>query len=724
MINVVSGTNAKPVATDALTRTLSPSPLDGEMTTGFPIVAGDAEPFAVDALLVSPRFGVLAFDVVEGNVLGEFQDRQDDLVRVLTAKLYSHRELVKKRKLVPEIRAITYAPAFSDDAISAVTTDDYIVANSHDVLAKLSHLGVDVEQAVVYEQVLSAIQNLASLHRLRTPRTPVQADSRGGKLKALEDSIATLDSLQSRAVIETVQGVQRIRGLAGSGKTVVLALKAAYLHSQNPDWRIAVTFNTRSLKDQFRRLISTFHIDATGAEPDWTQLRILNAWGGSGSTPSRGGVYSEFCELTGVPFHNYSEAARRFGSGGAFEGVCNVALSDVQQGGQPIQQAYDAVLVDEAQDLPASFLRMCYLLLREPKRLVYAYDELQILTGRGLPSPTEIFGINERDEPIVEFESAEGRRRDVVLEKCYRNSRPLLVTAHAIGFGIYREPPAGQDTGLVQLFENAHLWEDIGYEVEQGPLEENQEVLLSRTSASSPLFLEQHSPIDDLIQFQSFQSQAEQNTWVAREIARNLADDELRHDDIMVINPNAISARNNLAPLRAELLEAGVANHLAGVDMSADIFFDRDSESVTFTGIYRAKGNEAGMVYIVNAEEGTDAAYNLSAVRNRLFTAMTRSKAWVRVLGVGPLMDNLIGEFERAKEEHFKLHFRYPTADERAKLTLLHREVTPEEAATITQRKTSVRELIEDLEEGRLFPEDLDPELLARLLARLNRDEA
>ena len=37
--------------------------------------------------------------------------------------------------------------------------------------------------------------------------------------------------MQGRAVIETVEGVQRIRGLAGSGKTIVLALKAAYLHA-------------------------------------------------------------------------------------------------------------------------------------------------------------------------------------------------------------------------------------------------------------------------------------------------------------------------------------------------------------------------------------------------------------------------------------------------------------------------------------------------------------
>lgn len=76
-----------------------------------------------------------------------------------------------------------------------------------------------------------------------------------------------------------MEGVQRIRGLAGSGKTIVLALKAAYLHTRYPDWRIAVTFNTRSLKAQFRRLITRFCIERSGEEPDWTKIRIINAWG-------------------------------------------------------------------------------------------------------------------------------------------------------------------------------------------------------------------------------------------------------------------------------------------------------------------------------------------------------------------------------------------------------------------------------------------------------------
>jgi len=60
------------------------------------------------------------------------------------------------------------------------------------------------------------------------------AESRGGILRRLEQEIANLDQWQKTAAIGSPEGPQRIRGIAGSGKTVVLALKAAYLHAQNP----------------------------------------------------------------------------------------------------------------------------------------------------------------------------------------------------------------------------------------------------------------------------------------------------------------------------------------------------------------------------------------------------------------------------------------------------------------------------------------------------------
>ena len=99
---------------------------------------------------------------------------------------------------------------------------------------------------------------------------------------------------------------------------------------------------------------------------------------------------------------------------------------------------------------------------------------------------------------------------------------------------------------------------------------------------------------------------------------------------------------------------------MAGVDTDADVFFRTDTPSVTFTGIYRAKGNEAGMVYLINAQEYNGSGTGLASLRNRLFTAITRSKAWVRVIGYGPRMQGLIDEFFVLKQCSFVLDFCYP----------------------------------------------------------------
>ena len=56
----------------------------------------------------------------------------------------------------------------------------------------------------------------------------------------------------------------------------------------------------------------------------------------------------------------------------------------------------------------------------------------------------------------------------------------MLVTAHALGFGIYREPPRGSQTGLVDVCQPA-LWEEIGCRVRQGRLAKGEPVVLERT---------------------------------------------------------------------------------------------------------------------------------------------------------------------------------------------------------------------------------------------------
>ena len=592
-IDIVRGTNQKPVASAELGALLSNSQanLSGQLFIGYPIIGTSEGSHLIDALWISEDNGIVIFDLIEGIDVADYTSRQDDSANKLEAKLRAHKDLMHRRELLIPIHTVSFAPAISNP--SSHVEECYALANAESLRVVLEKFNWGGTRGELYEKALSAIESLSAIRQTRTKRRIKSANSRGHKLKRLEDSIATLDHRQSKAVIETVEGVQRIRGLAGSGKTIVLALKAAYLHAHHPDWRIAVTFNTRSLKGYFHRLINNFSLEQTSAEPDWENLRIVNAWGAPGGY-ERDGIYHEFCVVHDLEYLDLRAARGRFGSRSVFSKICELAIDQVRES-KPI---YDAILIDEAQDFSPAFLRLCHMLLKDPKRLVYAYDELQNLSEESLPAPEEIFGRNDEGSSSVGFNDAggDGPRQDLILEKCYRNSRPLLVTAHALGFGIYREPPREGETGLIQMFDNPQLWTEVGYQVEDGELSDDRQVTLRRTTDTSPGFLEEHSSIDDLVQFIQFDSEKEQAEWLASAIKKNLEDDELRYDDIVVINPDPLTTRRNVGPIRRRLFDMGINSHLAGVETDPDTFFQIDEESVTFTGVFRAKGNEAGMV--------------------------------------------------------------------------------------------------------------------------------
>ena len=705
-IEIVQGATQKPASSRELVRILSQdTELTGQMFTGYPVFKTPEGPYLIDALLVSEEIGLVVFDLIEGTDISGYDVRQDDSANMVDSKLRTHRELRRRRDLRIPVHTISFAPGINRSGYD--TDDDYpIVYGSDDIVSSLwdfEWLDSDIN---VYRSTLSAVESLSTIRKSRV-RSVKRENSRGARLKKLEESIATLDNAQSKAVIETVDDVQRIRGLAGSGKTIVLALKAAYLHAQHPDWRIAVTFNTRSLKGQFRRLIYNFSLEQTGEEPDWENLRIVNAWGAPGNS-ERDGIYYEFCRLHGVDYFDFRSARNTFTRGQEFSGVCERALSQAKD----TKPVYDAVLIDEAQDFSPAFLRLCYELLDENKRLVYAYDELQNLSGESMLSPEDIFGKKTDGSPVVSLES---ERSDIILKTCYRNSRPVLVTAHSLGFGIYREPQTQSDTGLVQMFDQPQLWTEVGYQVKSGELRDGQTVTLRRSDDTSPEFLENHSPLEDLIQFVPFRNAREQVEWLVNDIERNLREDELRHDDIVVINPDPLATRRNVGPIRRRLLDMGINSHLAGVDADPDVFFKQNEESVTFTGIFRAKGNEAGMVYIIHAEDCHSERRNLANKRNQLFTAITRSKAWVRVLGIGKGMHELMKEYDQLKQRNFELDFVYPTEDQREHLSIVHRDMTEEERNKQESRQQSLRDLVAALKSGEEHIEDMDDDTLKAL---------
>lgn len=716
MVTIITGSTNKPMASEQLREFFQAhQQYSGYLYIGYPIIGSVNGAFPIDALWISKECGLVIFNLIEGKELENYEDDQDDCANKIEAKLRGYKQLIEKRRLLVEINVITFSPTINN---LPDFDESYPLANLENLESTIAEF--EWVENDNYENLLSILQAISTIRKGKKKREINNPKSKGAKLRELEDSIANLDNRQSRAVIETVEGVQRIRGLAGSGKTIVLALKAAYLHAQHPEWKIAITFNTRSLKGQLRQLINTFYIEQTSEEPDWDNLHIIHAWGAPGGG-ERNGIYYTFCSVNNVAYSDFMSARNTYGQSDPFGEACKKALTDTSDS----KELYDAILVDEAQDFSPSFLNICYEMLKAPKRLVYAYDELQNLRSQSLPSPEVIFGNLPSGLPRVQFSlSEEGKpQQDIILEKCYRNSRPSLVTAHALGFGIYRETTSDETTGLVQMFEQNSLWNDIGYEVTNGELIDGKKVTLERTSASSPEFLEKHSDIDDLIVFKQFSTKAEQDAWVAAEIKNNLENDELRPDDIIVINPNPLTTKKAVAPIRSLLYQAEINSHTAGVDTTPDVFFSNDNDSIAFTGIYRAKGNEAAMVYVINSESCYNSYFELATLRNQLFTAITRSKAWVRVVGVGKSMEGLIKEYNTVKDCGFKLEFEYPTKAQRDHMNIVNRDMSQAEKNKVMKSKGNIASLIEELENGQIFAEDLGEEQLAKLRKLLLKQE-
>jgi superfamily I DNA and RNA helicase len=276
MAEVIWGSSAKPASSRKLAESFEAADeLGGTLYIGYPILGTPNGAFPIDATFLSPEHGIIVFDVVEGRDPTGFEERQDEMFTKMKSRLMQFPGLVQRRDLGAQLSVATFAPAASAEKLQS--EGDYHILNSETLDAFIDSISWPNKQ--LYPALASAIQSLSTIRKGRRKREAAKADSRGAKVRKLEESIANLDVDQGAAVIETVQGVQRIRGLAGSGKTIVLALKVAYLHAQNPDWKIAVTFNTRSLKGQFERLINNFVYEQTSEEPDWEKIEIINAWG-------------------------------------------------------------------------------------------------------------------------------------------------------------------------------------------------------------------------------------------------------------------------------------------------------------------------------------------------------------------------------------------------------------------------------------------------------------
>ena len=140
-------------------------------------------------------------------------------------------------------------------------------------------------------------------------------------------------------------------------------------------------------------------------------------------------------------------------------------------------------------------------------------------------------------------------------------------------------------------------------------------------------------------------------------IKTDINDEKLNPDDILVITVNDYAAREVLKNISDALEKENILfNDVHSDPFNIMNFFMKNR--VTLSTIHKAKGNEAYSVYII----GIDFLYqNPNLIkRNRLFTAITRSKAWVTLMGVGRFARECQKEIKIALSKYPHLIFEYP----------------------------------------------------------------
>lgn len=498
-------------------------------------------------------------------------------------------------------------------------------------------------------QLLLAIISGTPLYQKPTYRVLAAPASRGRVLQKIQQQISQWDQTQEKIGKQIPPGCQRIRGIAGSGKTALLCQKAAQMHLKNPQWDIALVFFSRTLYpvifEQLCLWLNRFSNAKPTLTPNPTKLRILHGWGAK----NQPGFYRLIAEAAGVSPLTVSDLPKpeRYQPQIALALACDQLLAQTS-----IPQCFDAILIDEGQDflvdekikLPTQqpFYRLAYQALRpvhptqpQQRRLIWTYDEAQSLENLTLPTPGEILGENLAH--LLSGEYSDGIQKTEILSRCYRLPHPVITFAHGIGMGLLRR--GGMLTGVRHPTD----WQALGYEV-TGNFQPQSEITLKRPPENSPHPLPQLWD-GEIIRFQSYATRPEELAALAEQILTNLRQEGLRPSRqilVLVLGETWIARRLEIEVARF-LYQQGIDIYLPTAP-DCNIFEIASTQrkpnqfwcegGVTISRIHRAKGQEADMVYIIGLDQVAKDEGNLY-LRNQLFTAITRTRAWVTLSGVG-----------------------------------------------------------------------------------------
>jgi len=238
-----------------------------------------------------------------------------------------------------------------------------------------------------------------------------------------QEQIIVLDEFQEQIAKKIGGGHKIIRGVAGSGKSLVLCSKARLLLEEHPDWKILITCYNVSLESVLKHYINSF-FSSNGDNSNSSQylysdnILVLNFHS----------LCSKILKAANAKWPDINEKEIRDKLAFKNLKVCEVEkiIENEKSNalGIKIQELlssnsfdkFDAILVDESQDFHTSWLKCLTMLLNNSNFLLLAEDPNQKIYSRD-------FTYKEAGIDVV------GRNKVHHLPISYRSSKNIILTS-------------------------------------------------------------------------------------------------------------------------------------------------------------------------------------------------------------------------------------------------------------------------------------------------------
>lgn len=398
------------------------------------------------------------------------------------------------------------------------------------------------------------------------------------KLDIVKNYIKNYDKEQLNFIHYTTTGNKtiRIQGIAGSGKTFLLLHRLIREYIKKHDSKIIMTCHNKSLAQELRNNIKYLaNILKIKEQIDWeNRLFLSHAWD----------IYKLICFKLGLDYCPFDSRDKM-----SFKKSCNNALKQLDT--MNIKPIFDFVFIDETQDLPNEWVRLCETI---SKKVYVAFDIFQNIFDN------------------IQYLSKE-TKCDYTLTYCYRTPPLLLMFAHSIAMGLFEEKK-------IQWFNKSEYWEKCGYKINGNPEQDGSELLLFR----QPLSRFENEDIEDEEIYSHFYNcsniDINNNEDVALEIIniinniikKNNIENDRFHEIIIIDNRNDYNMAMNLAYI-LDYNGIEINNLMNTKNRSYD-------NKVQFANINHVKGLEFGFVILIDIK-----LINSIKSRNIIYMSITRA---------------------------------------------------------------------------------------------------